>query len=397
MKKTNRVLLLVLGVAILLCLGLIYGWSIFVAPLEAEFGWARTETSLTFTISISCFCLGGLIAGIVSRKTGPRLPLIASAIFLAAGFALSSRVSTLMGIYLSYGVLCSLGVGFSYNVLINVMNRWFPDKPGLVSGVLLMGFGCGGMVLGSVATGLMGAMGWRSTFLVFAVLFGAVVFLGSFFLRYPRKEDALPPPAAPKGNAPAGLDLNAPQMLKRPSFWFYALWGTLLPAGGLMLIGNASPILTELQCTAALATFGVGFLSVCNGAGRVLFGAIYDRSGRKPTMTLITGSFLLSGLALWWAFGAGAWFPAFLAFLFMGLAYGGVPTVNAAFVQTFYGKTHFATNFPVLNLTLMVSSLGGPPIAAALQQSSGSYAGVAFLVLIAGVLGGASMFFVRKP
>ncbi len=394
----KRYCLLGYGILMLLCLGLIYGWSIFVAPLEAEFGWARSQTSLTFTISISCFCLGGLLGSFCTRKWGVRPTLFLSAGLLLLGFLGASRISTLPGIYFSYGVGCGLGVGIGYNVLLNVMNQWFPDKPGFVSGMLLMGFGCGGMILGSLATALMGAMGWRNTFVLFGALFFAVVLAGGFFIHLPRAGAALPQSAAKKRAASQGqLELAPGGMLRRPSFWFYTLWCILLPAGGLMFIGNAAPICTQLGADAALAAFGAGFLSVSNGAGRVLFGMLYDKQGRKLTMLLITAAFLAAAGLFLLAYGQSSMVALFIAFLLTGLAYGGGPTVNAAFLQDFYGRQHFAANLSVLNLSLMAASFAGPPAAAAIQTATGSYAGIAYLALALGVGGMGAMALIKRP
>ncbi|HZK61489.1 MAG TPA: hypothetical protein VFC41_05385, partial [Anaerovoracaceae bacterium] len=109
----KRIIPLVAGAFIYLSIGLIYAWSIFVKPLEAEFGWNRTETSLTFTISMISFCIGGVISGMLLKKKSGRFIIMLSAVLLAVGFLLSSRVETLLGIYISYGVFCGLGVGLA--------------------------------------------------------------------------------------------------------------------------------------------------------------------------------------------------------------------------------------------------------------------------------------------
>lgn len=147
----NRTLQLVYGMFVLLFLGLIYAWSVFVTPLEQEFGWVRSQTSLISTFSMSSFCVGGFISGLVLRKRSPRFVLRMAAICMLAGFALASRTQNLWHIFLSYGVLCSLGVGFGYNVTVGITAKWFPEKPGLCSGLLLTGFGFGALLLGTGA------------------------------------------------------------------------------------------------------------------------------------------------------------------------------------------------------------------------------------------------------
>ena len=165
--KKQRWSFVVLGVGLLLCLGLIYAWSVFRTPLEAEFGWSKAETSITFSISMMMFCLGGLASGMITGKKGPRCPLVLCALFLLAGFLAASRVSTLYGIYITYGGICGFGVGLGYNSTISAVVKWFPDKRGLISGIMLMGFGFGGMLLGTLGAKLITALGWRKTFVLF--------------------------------------------------------------------------------------------------------------------------------------------------------------------------------------------------------------------------------------
>lgn len=167
--KKIRWAYLALGVALLLCLGLIYAWSVFRAPLEEEFGWSKTQISVTFSISMTMFCLGGLASGVAAGKRGPRLTLAACAVCLLAGFSMASQISSLPGIYVTYGGFCGFGVGL--DAVISTLMRWFPDKQGLVSGIALMGFG--GMLLGALGAGLITALGWRTTFLIFAAAFAA--------------------------------------------------------------------------------------------------------------------------------------------------------------------------------------------------------------------------------
>lgn len=125
-QKGTRWILLILGVILLLFLGLIYGWSVFRGPLQAEFGWTDPQASMTFSISMMTFCLGGLVAGFINKsRIGFRVNLILAAVLLAIGFFTASQIQSLMGIYLSYGVCCGFGVGLGYNTAISTIVKWF--------------------------------------------------------------------------------------------------------------------------------------------------------------------------------------------------------------------------------------------------------------------------------
>jgi len=217
--KLRRALQVGAGALLLLFLGLIYAWSIFVSPLEKEFGWLRSETQLTFTICMSCFCLGGMAGGVLCKKIGSRGTMFISAALLGAGFLLTSFTSGKIELYLYYGVLCGLGIGLSYNAVIGTVGRWFPDRPGLCSGILLMGFGLGSFLLGTAASELINLLGWRQTFVYFAAAFAAVVVIAALVIKPPKEGDELPAPAAKAVSAQEpGLDIGAGQMISaRPS------------------------------------------------------------------------------------------------------------------------------------------------------------------------------------
>ncbi len=356
-----RWLYLCVSVVLLLCLGLIYAWSVFRVPLEAEFGWSKAETSVTFSISMMMFCLGGVASGILTERKGARITLAVCAGCLAAGFSLASFAASLWEIYMTYGVLCGFGVGLGYNSAISTAVKWFPAKSGLVSGISLMGCGFGAMALGTVAAALIGVMGWRATFLLIAAVFGAVMLAGAALLR----------PAAPSflqhmsghmtRQRQAVEDLPARQMITRRNFWFYVLWAGALSAAALAIInistGYAGTFVGgDLSEAAAVA----GIVSLANGAGRVAFGQLFDSKGYKTTMRVVTVCCLLAGAAFIAADISCSLWLLLAAFTFIGLSYGGVTPTNSAYTAYFFGRSHYALNFSITNLNLIVASYVGP-------------------------------------
>ena len=366
--------ILLSGSLIYLSIGLIYAWSIFVKPLEAEFGWNRTETSLTFTISMTFFCIGGVISGMLLKKRPGRFIIMLSALLLAAGFLLSSRVETLAGIYISYGVFCGLGVGLAYNANISTVIRWFPDKVGLISGVLLMCFGGGGLILGSVASSLIVSMGFRMTFVILAFTFAVILIIGGFFIRPPGEKDVLPPrKVKAKGSEDYGLEISTVEMLKRKSFWLYFTWSSVLTGAGLAVIGHASVGAQDVGATVAQAALIVGGISIFNGIGRVVVGLIFDRFGRKISVIWSNGTMVIAFALLTLSI-VNTSIPLFVAGgLVMGLAYGSIPPTNAAYVNLFYGTKNYALNFSVMNTAIIPGSILGPLVAGAIKTATGSY------------------------
>ena len=139
-----------------------------------------------------CFCIGNLAAGALSARTSARVGLGIAAALSAAGFVLASFTTTLPFIYVSYGVLCGIAVGMGTNGVMSIVLPWFPDRQGAASGMLLMGIGFGSLLLGPAVTALLGIAGWRATFRLLGVAFGALLGIGALVLHEPRPSAILP-------------------------------------------------------------------------------------------------------------------------------------------------------------------------------------------------------------
>ena len=396
-RTYNRWFYVAIGIVLFLFLGLLYAWSLFIAPLEKDFGWTRAQTSLIFTISIIFFCLGGIAGGFITGRKSPGFTILISAILLLCGFAASSQINSLIGIYITYGVISGFGIGLSYNAVISTVTRWFPEKPGVISGFLLMGFGLGAMLLGSTANTLIKAIGWRETFLVLGVAFGIVVFIGSRLLVLPPSDYVFPKAIArAKGANIVGMEIDSSLMLKRPTFWKYLVWSVLSTAMGLALIGHAAPFAIDLNGKEWVALV-VGLFSVCNGLGRVSLGAICDRIGLKKTMTIINTTYL-TAIALLIAAAVSKSIPLLLVgFMVTGLSYGGVPTMNTVFANSFYGKKYFPQNLGLVNTSLIGAAILGPYVAGTLRTASGSYLSTLYAMAILAILAFGVNFLIKRP
>ena len=397
-RTNNRWFYVFIGIVLFLFLGMLYAWSLFIAPLEKDFGWTRAQTSLIFTISIIFFCLGGIAGGFITGKKSPGFTTLISAVFLLCGFVASSKINSLTGIYVTYGVISGFGIGLSYNAVISTVTRWFPDKPGAISGFLLMGFGLGGMLLGSTANELIKAIGWRETFLLLGIAFGIIVFIGSRFLVLPPSDYVFPKASAKLKNAESmTMEINSSFMIKRPTFWIYLVWSILSTAMGLALIGHAAPFANDLKATASLAAFGVGLVSVCNGLGRVSLGAICDRIGLKKTMTIINTTYIIAIAILISAAVSKNITLLLVGFMFTGLSYGGVPTMNTVFANSFYGKKYFAQNLGLVNTSLIGAAFLGPYVAGTLRTATGSYLSTLYAMLVLGTIAFVANFLIKRP
>src|SRR5438034_10533577 len=177
---------LVGGLSMNLALGTLYGWSVFVAPLEERFGWKRADTSMVFTIAVMVFALTFVVAGRIQDKFGPLYCSLAGGILVSLGFYLCSYTTSLRYLYVCFGVIGGLGNGFGYATPIPVMAKWFPDKRGLAVGLAVGGYGAGSAIFGPLAQlKLIPAYGLPATFQILGAIFFVMTIAGAFLLRNP--------------------------------------------------------------------------------------------------------------------------------------------------------------------------------------------------------------------
>src|SRR5947209_20518971 len=174
------------GLLMNLALGTLYGWSVFVAPLESRFGWKRAQTSLVFTIAVIVFALSFVVAGRLQDKIGPLACSLTGGILVSLGFFLCSYTTSLAYLYVCFGVIGGLGNGFGYSTPIPVMAKWFPDKRGLAVGLAVGGYGAGSALFGPLAQlVLIPRYGLTATFQILGAIFLVMTMAGALLLRNP--------------------------------------------------------------------------------------------------------------------------------------------------------------------------------------------------------------------
>ena len=397
----RRWVYLALGTAALLFAGVIYAWSILKTPLAEQFGWSGKELALNYTLTMWCFCLGGFAGGMLGRRLGSRVCLLLAALLAGGGFVLVAQLSgsSVLPLYLCYGGMGGLGIGLAYNAIISTVNRWFPDKKSLCSGVLMMGFGASALVVGKLAAALMENPGWRTAYLCVGIALGVVLGLTALFLRAPGPDTVLPAPSARQGSRGgdvAALECTTGQMLRRSSFWLAFFCIVCLSAVGSTVFSFARDLSMSTGANADFATTLVGVLSICNGLGRILIGSLFDKLGRKRTMlTANLLTILAAGTTLLAATLHSL--PLCVAGLCLtGFSYGSSPTISSAFTSAFYGNKHFPLNFSVMNFNLIPAALTATA-AGSLLESSGGF--TVPLTLLAGLALGSLVLslLIRKP
>ena len=174
------------GLSMNLALGTLYAWSVFVAPLEKQFGWKRADASMVFTIAVMVFALSFVVAGRIQDKIGPWYCSLAGGILVSLGFFLCSYTTSLTYLFVCFGVIGGLGNGFGYATPIPVMAKWFPDKRGLAVGLAVGGYGAGSAIFGPLAQlKLIPAYGLPATFQILSAIFFVMTMAGAFLLKNP--------------------------------------------------------------------------------------------------------------------------------------------------------------------------------------------------------------------
>jgi len=371
----NRWWRVVGGLLMNLALGSLYAWSVFVAPLEKEFGWKRADTSVVFTWAVVVFALSFIIAGRLQDKLGPFKVSITGCILLTAGFLLSAQTTSLTYLIICFGVIVGIGNGFGYATPIPVMAKWFPDKRGLAVGLAVAGYGGGSAIFGPMASlWLIPTYGWRTTFTILGAIFFVMTLVGAFLLHNPPAGYSVPgwaPASKPKSLATTH-EFTPGETLRTPAFYFMWFAYALGTAAGLMVISQLIPFAKSMKIPGeALAAIGLVVGAVGNASGRILSGWMSDGLGRLNVLRLMIG---VSAVAMPILYLTGGNVGMLYVMVFIVYwCYGTQLSVNAATTSDFWGTKNAGINYGMLFTSWGVAGIVGPRIGARLFVINKNY------------------------
>lgn len=355
----NRWLVPPSALAIHLAIGQAYALSVFNLPMTRLIGvtksapddWKLTELVWIFNIAIAVLGLSAAVFGKWLERVGPRHAMFVSALCFGSGFLVSAAglaTHTIGLVYLGYGVLGGIGLGLGYISPVSTLIRWFPDKPGMATGLAIMGFGGGGMIGSPLGTTLMNhfkttsSLGVTETFVTMGLIYLVFMMFGAITVR-------VPPPdwkpsqmvAGVKPSAPPSIaNVSADQALRTPQF--YLLWAVLFlnVTAGIGLLAQASPMIQEMfpsRVAASGAAGFVGLVSIFNLAGRFFWSSFSDIVGRKRTYMIYfaLGAVLYVLVPMTARMGS---VPAFVACIAIIISmYGGGFATIPAYLRDVYG------------------------------------------------------------
>ncbi|MGP0018411.1 MAG: OFA family MFS transporter [Candidatus Sulfotelmatobacter sp.] len=363
------------GMSMNLALGTLYAWSIFVAPLEKEFGWKRADTASVFTWAVVVFALTFIVAGRLQDKFGPFWVSLTGGVLVSLGFFLCSFTHSLSYLIVCFGVIGGLGNGFGYATPIPVMAKWFPDKRGLAVGLAVGGYGGGSAIFGPLANlKLIPAYGVHTTFQILGVIFLIMTVFGAFLLKNPpagyKPAGWVPAPAAKA--AATTYDFTPSEVLRTPAFYFMWVAYALGCSAGLMVISQLVPFAKSVGiASAAIATMGLVVGAVGNASGRILSGWMSDTLGRLNTLRLMIG---VSMIAMPILYKVGGNVTLLYATVFVVYwCYGTQLSVNGSTAADFWGTKNAGINYGMLFTAWGVAGIIGPRIAGVLFDKYKNY------------------------
>ena len=291
-KVKNRWIVVIGAILIQLALGTIYSWgtmTIFVSPYLNQ---PPEVTVYVFGVGLLAFAVTMIFAGKLQQQYGPKKVAILGGILMASGVILSSLMTNLLGLLITYGILFGTGIGFGYVCPIACANKWFPDKKGLINGIAVAGFGAGAFIFNFLIR-IFATISIPLMFILLGIIYFILVFVGALTLNNPpdgwTPTGWTPPPPSEESGI-SGLEFERSKTVKLPQFWM--LWGmfVLSAISGLMVIGSFAAFSRSdpsyVISTSDFVLIG-SLAALCNGAGRIVWGKFADFLNYKKAMILM--------------------------------------------------------------------------------------------------------------
>ncbi|UFS68532.1 OFA family MFS transporter [Geomonas sp. RF6] len=408
-KLPNRWLVAIMGTLLQLALGTVYAWSYFQKPMMAKYGWSNTQAAWVFSLAILFLSFAATWGGINLPKFGPRKLAVTGGLLFSAGYfigAYALSIANLPLLYLGYGVIGGIGLGLGYVTPVATAAKWFPDKKGLVTGMVVMGFGFGALIMSKVLGPQFMKMTNDNLVLVFmysGVILLVVTQIAAAFLTNPPAgyvPEGYTPPAVSKSDAGAQDSMTASQCLLSGKFammWTIFFFNII---AGIMFISFQSPLLQDLikagmpastnftdpAVVKALAASGatlIAISSIFNGLGRMFWGGLADKIGRIQAFRLIIGSQVVVFVALLFVKS-----PLIFSVLvcYVLLCYGGGFGSMPGYIADVFGPKLMATVYGTVLTAWGFGGVVGPQIVAYFKDNYPQQAAQYTFSVAAGIL-----------
>jgi len=379
-----------------------YVWALFTGPLREKFNAPLAEIQVTFSLLIMLQTFLSPAQGYLVDRFGPRMLLSLGAALTGLSWVLAANVTSVLGLYMTYGVLGGIGTGIIYVGVVGMMVQWFPDKRGLAAGLVAAGYGFGAILTTFPISNSLHGSGLSHTLTMYGIVFGIVGILAAMGMRRPDKNvPHVAVDAQAHGLVQETRDYGPREMLRSPIFWLMFVMMTMMSTSGLMVISQMGAFAKDFGVKDALV-FGLAALPLAltidrftNGLTRPFFGWVSDKIGRENTMLIAFG---LEGIAMtvWLLF---AHHP--LTFVLLsGVVFFGWGEIFSLFPSTLtdtFGTKNATTNYGFLYMAQGVGSVLGGPLAAELHDITASWNVVFGVVIVMNFLTAFLAIAVLKP
>ncbi|MFK4471844.1 OFA family oxalate/formate antiporter-like MFS transporter [Paenibacillus sp. RC73] len=391
----KRWIILIASCFINLCIGSIYAWSVFSAPM-AEYLSSVTGLSLTpgnlaiaFTITNSVGPITMISGGWINDRFGPKKVIFVGGLLFGGGMILSGFATSVGYLVLAYGIILGLGTGMVYGCTISNSIKFFPDKRGLVGGITTAAYGISSVIIPPIANSLINRSGVTSAFIIIGIAFLIIVCAASFFI------EKCPSDFVPAGWTPKTVnvgrsiqnDKDWKGMLSSPLFYIMILLLMCGAFAGLMCTSQASPIAQKMiGMSAAAATTVVSVLALFNTGGRIVAGYISDKIGRINTLAF-SSVFSVIGLTLLYFSGEGSVLTFYIGISVIGLCFGALMGVFPGFTADQFGVRNNSVNYGIMFIGFATAGYFGPSIMSHVYSTDSSYQRAFVIAAVLGITG----------
>lgn len=354
-KVRDRRTILIAGVAVQLCAGIIYMWSVFMGPVVGYLSWNRGAAVLVTSIMMTTFVLGMIGGGKIMQKRGARFTAIVGSITMSLGIFATAFVQPGLPelLYLTYAIVGGFGVGIVYTCTVSNVQKWYFDKRGFATGVMVGAFGFSMVIFAPLADKLLSSVGVPETFMIFGIAFLVICTLCSMMLTDPPEGYTVRKEGAIVNVQKSQKQYTTGEMIRTKSFYLLFMSMFFVLPAFFMLNPLLKTLGIERGLTNEVAVFGVMLVGICSASGRLLITWLSDRIGRDASMLLIIVMTAVGITAM--IFAEGYMFLVCLAVI--ALAFGGVAGVYPTATADRFGTKNMGVNYGVMSLAMGASSL----------------------------------------
>ncbi len=395
---SKRWIVALAGMIIMLCSGAVYIWGVFQGPLVKMFGWTQATAALTFSFTLGIFALGTVVGGRIQDKFGPRQVASVGGFMIGLGVFLASYTTADRAwlLYMTYGALMGFGVGMIYTPVIACVSKWFPDRKGTITGLVVGSLGAGGLIFTPIAKGLVSSKGVLETFAIFGIVFGVLIIGAAQFLKNPPvgyKPFGWTPPVAGTKAAIVARNYSPKEMLATPQFYMLSLILLIGCISGLMVIPFGKILALQSGLSDYAATSAIMLISIGNASGRFLWGAAADKMGRVRTLMVLL---FVSGVTMLFLNQLQGW-ASLVGIGIVAFCYGGFLGTMPATVADFFGAKHLGVNYGLVLLFFSASAVGAPIVSAMAKDATGNFKSAFLIGGVASLVGLGIAFFTKPP